>query len=140
MLLRAKLTKIFLLYIDIFVLQNLSTTIVMDVGHSLNPAIDIGQVSQSISQMWKPLNFLIWIGILFMTLSRQVEGGFMQGLGLFTLEELHYSPQGVLLTRGPGSYKIPAFGDIPSQLTVSLLRDAPNNKAIFASKVHTSDI
>ncbi|XP_041834296.1 xanthine dehydrogenase/oxidase-like [Melanotaenia boesemani] len=86
--------------------KNLSTTIVMDVGHSLNPAIDIGQV----------------------------EGGFLQGLGLFTLEELHYSPEGVLLTRGPGSYKIPAFGDIPTQLTVSLLRDAPNDKAIFASK------
>uniref|UniRef100_A0AAX7VVT5 Xanthine dehydrogenase n=1 Tax=Astatotilapia calliptera TaxID=8154 RepID=A0AAX7VVT5_ASTCA len=86
--------------------KNLSTTIVMDVGNSLNPAIDIGQV----------------------------EGAFMQGLGLFTLEELHYSPQGVLLTRGPGSYKIPAFGDIPTQLTVSLLRDAPNDKAIFASK------
>ncbi|XP_069577315.1 xanthine dehydrogenase/oxidase [Brachyistius frenatus] len=86
--------------------KNLSTTIVMDVGHSLNPAIDIGQV----------------------------EGGFMQGLGLFTLEELHYSPRGVLLTRGPGSYKIPAFGDIPARLTVSLLRDAPNDKAIFASK------
>uniref|UniRef100_A0A3B5M2R5 Xanthine dehydrogenase n=1 Tax=Xiphophorus couchianus TaxID=32473 RepID=A0A3B5M2R5_9TELE len=82
---------------------NLRTTIVMDVGHSLNPAIDIGQV----------------------------EGGFMQGLGLFTLEELHYSPQGVLLTRGPGSYKIPAFGDIPTQLTVSLLRDAPNEKDVL---------
>ncbi|KAK5891015.1 hypothetical protein CgunFtcFv8_018312 [Champsocephalus gunnari] len=86
--------------------KNLSTTIVMDVGHSLNPAIDIGQV----------------------------EGAFMQGVGLFTLEELHYSPQGVLLTRGPGSYKIPGFGDIPTKLTVSLLRDAPNDKAIFASK------
>lgn len=59
----------------------------------------------------------------------------MQGLGLFTLEELHYSPRGVLLTRGPGSYKIPAFGDIPTHLTVSLLRDAPNEKAVFASKV-----
>ncbi|KAL6115085.1 xdh [Pungitius sinensis] len=86
--------------------KNLSTTIVMDVGHSLNPAIDIGQV----------------------------EGGFMQGLGLFTIEELHYSPGGVLLTRGPGSYKIPASGDIPTRLTVSLLRDAPNEKAIFSSK------
>lgn len=62
----------------------------------------------------------------------------MQGLGLFTLEELHYSPQGVLLTRGPGSYKIPAFGDIPTNLTVSLLRDAPNDKAIFSSKVQPS--
>ncbi|XP_042260124.1 xanthine dehydrogenase/oxidase isoform X3 [Thunnus maccoyii] len=86
--------------------KNLSTTVVMDVGHSLNPAIDIGQV----------------------------EGAFMQGLGLFTLEELHYSPKGVLLTRGPGAYKIPAFGDIPTKLTVSLLRDAPHDKAIFASK------
>ncbi|XP_061780151.1 xanthine dehydrogenase/oxidase [Nerophis lumbriciformis] len=86
--------------------KNLSSTIVMDVGVSLNPAIDIGQV----------------------------EGAFMQGVGLFTLEELHYSPDGVLLTRGPGSYKIPAFGDIPTHLTVSLLRDAPNDKAIFASK------
>lgn len=62
----------------------------------------------------------------------------MQGLGLFTLEELHYSPQGVLLTRGPGSYKIPAFGDIPTNLTVSLLRDAPHDKAIFSSKVLTT--
>ncbi|XP_061897581.1 xanthine dehydrogenase/oxidase isoform X2 [Entelurus aequoreus] len=86
--------------------KNVSSTIVMDVGISLNPAIDIGQV----------------------------EGAFMQGVGLFTLEELHYSPDGVLLTRGPGSYKIPAFGDIPTHLTVSLLRDAPNDKAIFASK------
>ncbi|CAL8288367.1 unnamed protein product [Lota lota] len=86
--------------------KNLHTTIVMDVGHSLNPAIDIGQV----------------------------EGGFLQGVGLFTLEELRYSPQGVLLTQGPGSYKIPSFGDIPSQLVVSLLRDAPNDKAIYSSK------
>ncbi|XP_068612678.1 xanthine dehydrogenase/oxidase [Brachionichthys hirsutus] len=86
--------------------KNLNSTLVMDVGRSLNPAIDIGQV----------------------------EGAFMQGVGLFTLEQLHYSPKGVLLTRGPGSYKIPAFGDIPKHLTVSLLRDAPNPKAVFASK------
>lgn len=86
--------------------KNLSSTIVMDVGHSLNPAIDIGQV----------------------------EGAFMQGVGLFTLEQLLYSPQGALLTRGPGSYKIPGFGDIPTSLTVSLLRDAPNEKAVYSSK------
>ncbi|CAL8390661.1 unnamed protein product [Boreogadus saida] len=64
-----------------------------------------------------------------------VEGGFLQGVGLFTLEELRYSPQGALLTQGPGTYKIPAFGDIPSQLVVSLLRDAPNDKAVYSSKV-----
>uniref|UniRef100_A0A8C2H9C7 xanthine dehydrogenase n=1 Tax=Cyprinus carpio TaxID=7962 RepID=A0A8C2H9C7_CYPCA len=68
--------------------KNLHTSIVMDVGKSLNPALDIGQV----------------------------EGGFMQGLGLFTLEELRYSPDGYLYTRGPGMYKIPAFGDIPIEL------------------------
>ena len=51
----------------------------MDVGDSLNPAIDIGQI----------------------------EGAFTQGLGLFTLEELRYTPTGTLLTRGPGMYKIP---------------------------------
>ncbi|KAL0969405.1 hypothetical protein UPYG_G00227010 [Umbra pygmaea] len=85
---------------------NIHTSIVMDVGNSLNPALDVGQV----------------------------EGGFIQGLGLFTLEELRYSPEGYLFTRGPGMYKIPAFGDIPTDLTVSLLRDAPNQKAIFSSK------
>ncbi|XP_038627933.1 xanthine dehydrogenase/oxidase-like [Tachyglossus aculeatus] len=86
--------------------KNIRTDIVMDVGTSLNPAIDIGQV----------------------------EGAFVQGLGLYTLEELRYSPKGSLLTRGPSTYKIPGFGDIPAKLNVSLLRDCPNHKAIFASK------
>ncbi|XP_075060462.1 xanthine dehydrogenase/oxidase isoform X2 [Mixophyes fleayi] len=86
--------------------KNLRTDIVMDVGISLNPAIDIGQV----------------------------EGAFVQGLGLFTLEELKYSPEGNLYTRGPGMYKIPAFGDIPAEFNVSLLRDCPNSKAIYSSK------
>lgn len=116
----------------------------MDVGHSLNPAIDIGQVSAVMGEevttelLSESLleSFWCYCSAPFSSdLSLQVEGAFMQGLGLFTLEELHYSPRGVLLTRGPGSYKIPAFGDIPTHLTVSLLRDAPNEKAVFASKV-----
>ncbi|KAM6220493.1 xanthine dehydrogenase/oxidase [Rhynchocyon petersi] len=86
--------------------KNLYTDIVMDVGSSLNPAIDIGQV----------------------------EGAFVQGLGLFTLEELHYSPEGSLHTRGPSTYKIPAFGSIPVEFRVTLLRDSPNDKAIYNSK------
>lgn len=56
-------------------------------------------------------------------------------MGLFTLEELHYSPEGSLHTRGPSTYKIPAFGSIPTNFRVSLLRDCPNRKAIYASKV-----
>ncbi|XP_070092658.1 xanthine dehydrogenase/oxidase isoform X10 [Equus caballus] len=86
--------------------KNLRTDIVMDVGSSLNPAIDIGQV----------------------------EGAFVQGLGLFTLEELQYSPEGSLYTRGPSTYKIPTFDSIPIEFRVSLLRDSPNKKAIYASK------
>ncbi|XP_068201119.1 xanthine dehydrogenase/oxidase-like [Palaemon carinicauda] len=84
----------------------LRTDIVIDLGNSLNPAIDIGQV----------------------------EGAFLQGAGLVTLEELRYSPEGSLLTRGPGAYKIPGFQDIPQEFHVSLLEGAPNPFAIYSSK------
>ena len=86
--------------------QIVETNIVMDVGKSLNPAIDIGQI----------------------------EGAFMQGYGLFLMEQLVHSPQGVLLTRGPGTYKIPGFGDIPKEFKVHLLKDSSNPRAIFSSK------
>ncbi|KJE94734.1 xanthine dehydrogenase, variant [Capsaspora owczarzaki ATCC 30864] len=84
----------------------LHCTVVMDVGHSLNPAVDIGQV----------------------------EGGFVQGMGLFTLEESHWSQKGMLWTRGPGMYKIPGFMDIPLDFRVHLLKDSGNEYAIHASK------
>ncbi|XP_053612795.1 xanthine dehydrogenase [Plodia interpunctella] len=86
--------------------QVLRTDIVMDLGESLNPAIDIGQI----------------------------EGGFVQGYGLFTMEELIYSPTGTLYSRGPGAYKIPGFGDIPLEFNVSLLKGAPNMRAVYSSK------
>ncbi|XP_012285981.1 xanthine dehydrogenase [Orussus abietinus] len=84
----------------------LRTDIVMDLGESLNPALDIGQV----------------------------EGGFIQGYGLFTLEELIYSPTGILYSRGPGTYKLPGFADIPREFNVSLLKGAPNPRAVYSSK------
>ncbi|XP_038045213.1 xanthine dehydrogenase/oxidase-like [Patiria miniata] len=86
--------------------QVLRTDIVMDVGDSLNPAIDMGQI----------------------------EGGFIQGYGLFVLEDYRVSPSGQLLTTGPGFYKIPSFGDIPAEFNVSLLTRAPNPLAICSSK------
>ncbi|XP_030065867.1 aldehyde oxidase 1 [Microcaecilia unicolor] len=86
--------------------KNIRTDIVMDVGCSINPAVDIGQI----------------------------EGAFVQGLGLFTMEELKFSPQGVLYTRGPSQYKIPATCDIPEQFHVSLLTESPNPHAIYSSK------
>ncbi|KAK3490396.1 xanthine dehydrogenase [Neurospora hispaniola] len=77
----------------------LRADIKMDVGQSINPAIDYGQI----------------------------QGAFVQGLGLFTMEEslwMRNGPMaGNLFTRGPGTYKIPGFRDIPQQWNVSLLKD-----------------
>uniref|UniRef100_A0A182SMG7 Aldehyde oxidase/xanthine dehydrogenase second molybdopterin binding domain-containing protein n=1 Tax=Anopheles maculatus TaxID=74869 RepID=A0A182SMG7_9DIPT len=78
----------------------------MDVGSSINPAIDIGQI----------------------------EGGFMQGYGFFMLEEMIYSPTGEVYSRGPGTYKLPGFGNIPAEFNVSLLTGAPNPRAVYSSK------
>eukprot|EP00117_Sycon_ciliatum_P019281 scpid9742/ scgid17530/ Xanthine dehydrogenase/oxidase; Xanthine dehydrogenase; Xanthine oxidase; Xanthine oxidoreductase len=86
--------------------QVLKTDIVMDVGNSLNPAIDIGQI----------------------------EGAFVQGMGYFTMEETLVSPSGYALSRGPGTYKIPCCGDIPKEFNVALLRSAPCDKGICSSK------
>ncbi|XP_017287277.1 xanthine dehydrogenase/oxidase-like isoform X1 [Kryptolebias marmoratus] len=82
------------------------TDIVVDIGRSLNPSVDIGQV----------------------------EGAFMQGLGLYTLEELKFSPSGFLYTRGPSQYKIPAVCDVPLRFNVYLLSDSNNPHAIYSSK------
>lgn len=82
------------------------TDIVMDLGNSVNPAIDIGQI----------------------------EGGFMQGYGLYTMEEMIYSPTGHVLSKGPGTYKIPSMNNIPGQLNVSLLENSSNPRAVFSSK------
>lgn len=87
--------------------QVLRTDIVMDIGESLNPAIDIGQI----------------------------EGAFTQGYGFYTMEEMVFSPSGELLSRGPGTYKIPGFSDVPKIFNVSLLKGAPNPRAVYSSKV-----
>ncbi|KAG8653082.1 xanthine dehydrogenase 1 isoform X4 [Manihot esculenta] len=86
---------------------------IMDLGYSLNPAIDVGQI----------------------------EGAFIQGLGWVALEELKWGdsahkwiPPGCLYTCGPGSYKIPSINDVPFKFSVSLLKGHPNVKAIHSSK------
>ncbi|CAK9146742.1 unnamed protein product [Ilex paraguariensis] len=85
----------------------------LDLGYSLNPAIDVGQI----------------------------EGAFVQGLGWVALEELKWGDAahkwirpGCLYTCGPGSYKIPSVTDVPFKFHVSLLKGAPNAKAIHSSK------
>ena len=63
-----------------------------DVGRSINPAIDIGQI----------------------------EGGFVQGMGWLTTEELVFDGQGRLMTHAPSTYKIPACSDVPADFRVAL--------------------
>ena len=83
------------------------TDILHDVGRSLNPAIDKGQI----------------------------EGAFIQGMGWLTTEELKWNDQGRLLSNGPATYKIPAVGDTPFEFNVNLLADRPNREeTIYRSK------
>ena len=81
--------------------------ILHDVGKSLNPAIDIGQI----------------------------EGGFVQGMGWLTTEELFYDQQGRLRTHAPSTYKIPCASDVPQDFRVALF-ESKGNKAdtIYRSK------
>lgn len=81
--------------------------ILHDVGRSLNPALDIGQI----------------------------EGGFIQGMGWLTTEELRWDNAGKLLTTGAATYKIPTAADIPTIFNVALLQDQANEEAtIYHSK------
>ena len=75
--------------------------ILHDVGKSLNPAIDLGQI----------------------------EGGFIQGMGWLTTEELVYDAQGRLRTHAPSTYKIPTCGDRPAHLDVRLWKAGRNVEA-----------
>ena len=81
--------------------------ILHDVGRSLNPAIDIGQI----------------------------EGGFVQGMGWLTTEELVYDSEGRLRTHAPSTYKIPCASDVPADFRVALY-DSPGNRedTIYRSK------
>ncbi|MFA6964879.1 xanthine dehydrogenase molybdopterin binding subunit [Bosea sp. (in: a-proteobacteria)] len=74
--------------------------ILHDCGQSLNPAIDKGQI----------------------------EGGFVQGMGWLTTEELVWDEKGRLRTHAPSTYKIPVASDRPRIFNVALLEDAPNRE------------
>ncbi len=81
--------------------------ILHDVGKSLNPAIDIGQI----------------------------EGGFVQGMGWLTTEELVFDDAGRLTTHAPSTYKIPTASDVPEDFRVALWASKGNREAtIYRSK------
>ncbi len=66
----------------------------------------------------------------------QIEGGFVQGLGWLTCEELRWSSAGKLLTDAPSTYKIPTVGEVPTDFRLDLFRraEAPGMQVVFGSK------
>jgi xanthine dehydrogenase large subunit len=81
--------------------------ILHDVGNSLNPVIDLGQI----------------------------EGGFIQGVGWLTMEELWWDKNGDLKTHAPSTYKIPTCRDIPRDFRVKIKADSKNREdTIYRSK------
>jgi xanthine dehydrogenase molybdopterin-binding subunit B len=64
----------------------------------------------------------------------QIEGGFVQGMGWLTTEELQWDDAGRLLTHSPDTYKIPAVGDMPQIFNVTLLKRATQKRVIHGSK------
>ncbi len=84
----------------------LGVDILHDVGRSINPAIDIGQI----------------------------EGGFIQGMGWLTTEELVWDDKGQLTTKAPSTYKIPTGADLPPHFNVHLWPEPNDEDTIFRSK------
>jgi xanthine dehydrogenase large subunit len=84
----------------------LKVDILHDVGTSINPAIDIGQI----------------------------EGGFIQGMGWLTTEQLVWNDKGHLSTHAPSTYKIPATGDVPEHFEVELWPEANPEDNVGGSK------
>jgi xanthine dehydrogenase molybdopterin-binding subunit B len=64
----------------------------------------------------------------------QVEGGFIQGMGWLTTEELKWDDAGRLLTHSPDTYKIPSVGDTPQEFNVTLLQSAAQKGVVYGSK------
>jgi xanthine dehydrogenase large subunit len=64
----------------------------------------------------------------------QIEGGFVQGMGWLTTEELKWDDKGRLLTHSPDTYKIPSVGDMPEVFNVTLLKNATQQNVVHGSK------
>ena len=73
-----------------------------DVGRSINPAIDLGQI----------------------------EGGFVQGMGWLTTEELCWNARGELTTHAPSTYKIPTASDVPADFRVRIWEKGINREQV----------
>ena len=94
--------------IDLLTGENTVTRvdILHDVGNSINPALDVGQI----------------------------EGAFIQGMGWVTTEDLRWQDSGELASASPATYKIPAIGDTPAQFNVKLYDSQNPVTTVFKSK------
>ncbi|KAL3518742.1 hypothetical protein ACH5RR_021331 [Cinchona calisaya] len=84
----------------------LQADLIYDCGQSLNPAVDLGQI----------------------------EGAFVQGIGFFMLEEYLINADGLTISDGTWTYKIPTIDTIPKQLNVEVLNSGHNTKRVLSSK------
>ncbi len=80
--------------------------ILHDVGNSINPAVDIGQI----------------------------EGGFIQGMGWLTTEELLWDNKGNIISNSPANYKIPTSSDVPEKFSVKLYTQENHANTVYHSK------
>src|SRR5690606_35006245 len=84
----------------------LRADILYDAGRPINPAVDLGQI----------------------------EGGFIQGMGWLTTEELWWDDAGALKTHAPSTYKIPSISDCPEQLNIQFFDNGNTENNIYQSK------
>ncbi|ROT46241.1 xanthine dehydrogenase molybdopterin binding subunit [Pusillimonas sp. NJUB218] len=84
----------------------LRADVLYDAGRPINPAVDIGQI----------------------------EGGFIQGMGWLTTEELWWNKEGRLMTHAPSTYKIPSISDCPEALNVAFFSNGNVENSVYQSK------
>ena len=77
--------------------------ILHDAGNAINPALELGQI----------------------------EGGFIQGQGWLTIEEVNWKPNGQITTFSPSTYKIPSVSDIPRKFNVEIYKDGKNMEKVI---------
>jgi len=85
--------------------------ILHDAGRAINPAIEIGQI----------------------------EGGFVQGAGWLTLEEVKWETNGKITTHSPSTYKIPAVGDMPEKFNVEIFKKGKNVENVINKSKTTGE-
>ena len=85
--------------------------ILHDAGQPINPAIELGQI----------------------------EGGFLQGAGWLTMEEVKWKSNGQITTHSPSTYKIPAVSDMPEIFNVEIFKDGKNKERVINKSKTTGE-